>query len=48
MNDEERIILWAALNCERNNVKWLGTPDVCPLQGDCTNCRERAREALRD
>lgn len=51
MNEEEKIIRWAYLNCERNNVKWLDSKDpmdVCPLKGNCPGCREKARKAIRD
>ena len=48
MNNEEKIILWASLNCELNNVKWLGTDpsNICSLNGSCPLCREDARKAL--
>jgi len=50
MNKEEKIIRWARLNCELNNVKWLDTDptNICPLLGACPLCREEARKALQD
>lgn len=49
MNNEEKIIRWAELNCARNNVKWLDSKDpmdVCPMRGTCPRCREDARKAI--
>ena len=46
--DKDRINYWAYHHCERENAKWLGTDsmNICPLQGKCPGCQEKAREAV--
>lgn len=48
MTDKDRIAHWAYHHCERENAKWLGTDamNICPLQGKCPGCQEKAREAV--
>ena len=46
--DKDRVTAWAYHHCERENAKWLGTDpmNICPLQGSCPGCQEKAREAI--
>lgn len=48
VTDKDRIAAWAYHHCERENAKWLGTDpmNICPLQGQCPGCQEKAREAI--
>ena len=48
ITDKDRVEHWAYHHCERENSKWLGTDptNICPLQGTCPSCREKAFEAI--
>jgi len=48
VTDKDRVEHWAYHHCERENAKWLGTDptNICPLQGTCPSCREKAFKAI--
>lgn len=45
---ERQIALWSYHHCERQNAFWSDPLDICPLQGACPGCREKAIRAYEE